>query len=100
MSDRNRWARPQPLADVLQAYLQQYALQGRLRQQALLDDWEKLMGSAVTTRTRRLWLDGTVLHVEITSAPLRTQLVQSTSRILEILQKHAGPEAITEVVFC
>ena len=99
MSDRARWARPRPHAAAIENYLSHYALQGKLRQQRLLDDWELLMGSTVATRTRRLWLDGTILHVELTSAPLRTQLVQSSSRVLEILQNHAGKETITKIVF-
>jgi DNA-binding transcriptional regulator YbjK len=84
---------------VLEAYLKQYALQGRLQQQRLIDDWESVMGSTVAARTRRIWMEGTVLHIELTSAPLRTQLVQSTARVLEILQQHAGAAAITEIVF-
>jgi predicted nucleic acid-binding Zn ribbon protein len=98
-SDRARWAKPLPLGEVLEKYLNQYALLGKLRQQRLLDSWEAVMGPAVASRTRRLWMDGTVLFVELTSAPLRTQMVQSTSRVLEILQQHAGKEAITEIVF-
>ncbi len=94
-----RYGRPRPLGEAIEAYLKHFALQGKLRQQSLLDSWEQLMGSTVASRTHRLWLDGTVLHIELSSAPLRTQLVQSRTRVLEILQAHAGADAITEVVF-
>lgn len=98
-SDKARWAKAKPVGEAIENYLKHFALDGKLRQQRLLDSWQALMGSMVATRTRRLWLEGTVLHVELTSAPLRTQLVQSRTRVLEILQEHAGAETVTEVVF-
>ena len=98
-SERARWARPRTVGEAIEAYLKHFALDGKLRQQNLLENWERLMGSMVASRTRRLWLDGTVLHVELTSAPLRTQLVQSRTRVIEILQKHAGLEVVTDIAF-
>lgn len=63
--------------------------------------WPEVVGPGVARYTVKRYLaDNGVLHVYISSAPLRQELVYMRRSIIDRLNEAAGsPEAITDIVF-
>lgn len=61
--------------------------------------WAEVVGPAITRQTIRRWVSGDVLHVAIQSASLRNDLQFLTPRLIERLNRAAGKEIITRIVF-
>lgn len=61
--------------------------------------WQEVVGAVVNRYTVRRYVDGTTLHVYITSAPLKNELRFRTSELVAALNRLAGKDVITTVMF-
>jgi len=86
------------LKEAIEQMLHTYRLDGKLKEVALIQSWEKVMGPAIQKYTRGLRIVNRVLYVEIASAPLREELMYGRSRIVQLLNEAAGEQVIDEVV--
>ena len=57
------------------------------------------MGQAIASRTNRLYVRDRKLHIEISSAPLRNELVNAKQKLIQLVNKDMGSEVIDDVVF-
>lgn len=60
--------------------------------------WPEVVGPGINRYTSRRWIDGSTLHVAITSAPLRNELTFMRSNIIRSLNDIVGSEAITDII--
>jgi len=61
--------------------------------------WPEVVGAGVNRYTSRRYVDGTTLHVYITSAPLRNELSFMRAAIIKELNARAGaPDALTDLI--
>ncbi len=79
--------------------LKSYKLESRYQAARIRKDWEKLMGKPIASRTSRIRVNNGKISVYLTSAPLKQELNMSRTRILEILRKEYGDEAVEEIIF-
>lgn len=68
-----------------------------LRQQACYL-WVETVGPVVNSYTSRRYVDGSVLHVFITSASLKSELSFHRSSIVEKINKTLGKDVLTELI--
>lgn len=61
--------------------------------------WAEIMGPTVNRHTARRWVDRGVMHVVITSAPLKSELGMMRAAIVARLNEAAGKSVITSIVF-
>ena len=61
--------------------------------------WGAVCGPAILRYTRNLFMKGTVLHVSLTSAVLRNELLMSKAQLIEALNKAAQASAVTDIQF-
>lgn len=61
--------------------------------------WPEVVGSEINRQTVRRYVDGTVLHVYIYSAPLKADLAFHRQRLVQLLNEAVGREAITDIRF-
>jgi predicted site-specific integrase-resolvase len=57
------------------------------------------MGVAIANRTGRIYISNRKLFVQITSAPLKSELAMSKSKIVEILNREAREDVLEDVIF-
>jgi hypothetical protein len=88
----------QSLKEAIQGMLNAYRLQGKLDEVRLIGSWEKVMGRAVSARTKELFVREGKLHVRLTSASLREELLFSRGKIVERLNEEAGVNVITDLI--
>lgn len=87
----------QPLKDVMQELLETYRLQGKYLEQKVVAAWPAVMGKFIDSKTTRVFVINQVLHVELSSAALKEELMMSRDRLIKLLNDHVGGEIIKEV---
>ncbi|WP_234735551.1 DUF721 domain-containing protein [Tellurirhabdus bombi] len=87
------------LKDAIGQMLKSYQLQTRFDETYLEAFWEKMMGKAIASRTNRLYVKNRILHIEISSAPLRSELVIAKQKMIQLINKEMGTDVIEDVIF-
>ncbi|MCU0449952.1 MAG: DUF721 domain-containing protein [Bernardetiaceae bacterium] len=87
------------IGEAIEDLLRTYQLEGRFHEAELLNAWDRLMGAPIARRTTRLFIKNRVLYVEVDSAPLKSELTMTKTKILELLQRDLPVRVVDEVVF-
>ena len=61
--------------------------------------WGETCGPTILRYTRNLFMKGTVLHVSLTSAVLRNELLMSKYHLISALNKAVRATAVTDIQF-
>ena len=87
----------QPLKDVIQELLQTYRLQGKFHEQKVVAAWPQVMGPFIASKTTRVFVANQTLHVELSSAALKEELMMSKTKLIALLNERVGDEIIKDV---
>jgi len=90
----------QRLGDIITELLHVQHLDKKLNERRLLDSWETIVGAPIAKYTSELYIKNKVLHVKLSSAVLRNELLMSRQHLVETLNKHIGTEVIIDIRFC
>ena len=60
--------------------------------------WAEVVGPAINRHTVRRWVDRDVLHVWITSAPLKNELRFHIPRLLQLLNDAVGSSVLSNII--
>lgn len=86
---------PQSVGEIFDEVIRSAHLQDQFLAQKALQMWGEVMGQPVNRRTARRYVDAQgVMHVVITSGPLKSELEFMKSRIVERLNEAVGAQAI------
>lgn len=88
-----------PLKDAIDQMLEKYRLRHRFDQSYVVAHWDKIMGEAIATRTKKVFIKDRTLFLQIESAPLRNELVRAKSKIIELINREMKSNLVDEVVF-
>lgn len=61
--------------------------------------WQEVVGPMVNRYTMRRYIDGEVMHVYISSAPLKNELRFRVTELVDALNRMAGKDIINTIVF-
>lgn len=89
----------QALGDVIKELLQQYNLEGKLKQARIIEAWPEVTGEMITRHTRDLYIKGRTLFVKLDSPALKNELSYSKSKIILELNKKVGEDVVKDLVF-
>ena len=65
----------EPIGKLIQQFLRQESLESPLNEQRLLDAWPQILGPAIASYTKELYIRNQILYVHLTSAALRQELM-------------------------
>lgn len=85
------------LKEAIQELLNAYRLNAGLQQVQVKELWHNMMGPYIAKQTEKIKLDNGVLHVKITSAALKNELMMMRSKIIEKLNTELKRELIKEI---
>jgi predicted nucleic acid-binding Zn ribbon protein len=85
------------MKDAVGVFLKAQGLDNEYREKEILGKWEELVGKPISMRTEELTIKNKVLHIKLNSAVMRDELFQRKGQIIDIMNKAAGFEIITEV---
>ena len=89
----------QTLRQVIEKFLRETPLQGKLNERRLIESWEEIMGKPVARVTNKMYIRDRILYVHLNSSVMRNELYMLKDEILEKLNQKAGEDVIKDIVF-
>ena len=86
------------VGDVLKEIIQANKLQPGMDQIDVNDAWKNLMGNGVNHYTKNVFLKGSTLYVELSSAVLREELGHGKSKIVSMINEELRRDVVKDVV--
>lgn len=87
------------MRDVLLTFLRREGLETPLLEYRITQAWPEVMGETICHYTRQVFVREGKLQVQLTSAPLRQNLMMEHKRIAQKLNDHVGSYVISDVCF-
>ncbi len=87
------------LGDAIKEVMKRLRMDQKLEEVNLMASWEPVVGSMIARHTDHLAIKNKILYVNLDSAPLRGELMMARSKIVKALNKQAGKNIITDIVF-
>lgn len=84
-----------PLGKVLEDLLHMYRLKSKVNEVNLTRDWETIVGPLIAKKTEKIILKNGVLHITISSAPLKQELRYSKDQIMGLIEERFGKGYVT-----
>jgi predicted nucleic acid-binding Zn ribbon protein len=86
------------VGEAIQQLLTTYQIKAKFDEANLLSSWPKFAGKTAAKHTKKLYIRGKVLFVELDSPSLKNDLNLHKSKIIEILQKEFGKDVVKEII--
>ena len=86
-----------PLGKVLEELLHTYRLKSKVNEVNLVREWEAIVGPLISNKTEKIILIGTILHITISSAPLKQELSYSKEQLMKLVEDRFGKGYITGI---
>lgn len=93
-----RKSNEQSLKDVITDWMKGTPVKGKMAEVTIVNDWETIVGQLIAKHTTHISVSHEKLYVKLNSAPLRNELNFSRSKIVELVNEHAGMKLIQDVV--
>lgn len=90
---------PKHIAAIIDEAMDRAGLTDTLNEQRAASAWADVVGPSINRYTTRRYVDHGVLHVYMTSAPLKNELGFARTRLIEAINRHVGAETVMEIVF-
>lgn len=87
------------IEEVLQQFFSENEVfKRKLGESRILSGWNELIGTSIASYTTNLYIRNSVLHVQVSSSVLRSELIIHRHSLIAKLNKHAGMDVITDLV--
>ena len=96
MSERKR--EHTSLGDVLKNFISANRLDRGLNKVSAREAWHEVMGTAISNYTTAVTLDGSTLHVQLSSSVLREELSYGKEKIIKLINDELGEELVSKLV--
>lgn len=93
-----RKSNTQKLGEVIREYLHQMMIEGKLKEIGIVHSWEELMGKAVASRTKNIYIKNKTLFIELKSSVLRNELFMMRQSIIDKINEREGELVIEKMV--
>lgn len=90
---------PKHIAGIIDEAMARTGLTDSLNEQRASAAWINVVGPAINRYTTRRFVDHGVLHIFMTSAPLKNELSFNRDRIISAINRIVGVDVITDVQF-
>ena len=87
------------LKEAIEQLLDVYRLRRRFNETSLIAAWPEMMGTAVSNRTREMFIRDRKLFIRIESSVIKNEMVMIRSQILDKMNERAGSKVLDEIVF-
>ena len=86
------------LAEALNDYIREMKFGEKLSEAGILNSWEDIVGKAISSRTRKIYIRDHVLYVHLNSSVVRNELLMLREPLRKKLNQNAGAEIIKDIV--
>lgn len=85
--------------DAFKKFLKEENLDRKFKEKELISRWGEIMGSPISTRTKRLFFKDKTLFVELSSAPLKQELTNQREKVLNLIEEKLGKGLVDAIRF-
>jgi hypothetical protein len=93
-----RKSNSQKIGEVISDYLREMKIERKLLEARLVNCWPQVAGPTIARQTEKVYIRGTTYYVRLGSPVLKNELSYMKTRIVEVLNDHAGEKFITRIV--
>lgn len=90
----------QSMQELMKNVLEENKLKKGLHQVSIVEAWNNLMGSGITSYTEKVTLQNNVLIVKLNSSVLREELGYGKEKIIKMLNEEIGQQIVKTIMFC
>lgn len=87
------------LKEAMEQMLKVYRLKGKYDETFAIASWEEVVGKAVASRTKEIFIRDKKLFVRLESSVVKNELKMMRTKIIGNLNEKAGAEVIQEIIF-
>ncbi|MDE6277963.1 MAG: DUF721 domain-containing protein [Muribaculaceae bacterium] len=87
-----------PVGEILDMMIEQAGMSETMDRYKLCYLWAEIVGPSVNRMTFRRYVEGDVLHVYLTSAPLKSELSFLRPKLVERLNEAVGKTVISDII--
>jgi predicted nucleic acid-binding Zn ribbon protein len=87
-----------PLGQVINEMFEAYHLNKKVDHTQVVNLWPKIMGKAIASRTKGIFMKENKLFVTVESSALKQELHMSKERIIHLFRQALGKEVVKEIV--
>lgn len=87
------------LKEAIIQLLKAYRLEDKINEVKLVNSWDKVVGKMIAKHTKNTYIKNRKLYVSLDSAALKSELIYSKEKIIEMLNNEAGKKTIVDIVF-
>ncbi len=93
-----RRSRTISLAEALNDYIKEMKLDGKLSEIGVINSWEEIVGRAISSRTKKIYIKDSILYVHLSSSVVRNELLMLRETLKAKLNEKAGKEIVKDIV--
>jgi hypothetical protein len=86
------------LKQAIDDFLDTYRLREKMNEVKIIEAWSRVMNEAICKRTAKIRFREGILHLDVTSAPLREELNYQRDKIRETMNAELGGDYIKDVI--
>lgn len=90
---------PKHIAAIIDEAMDRAGLTDTLNEQRAAAAWADVVGPVINRYTMRRYVERGVLHVYLTSAPLKNELSFNKTALTEAINKQIGSETVKDIMF-
>lgn len=91
-------SKPQSIGEIIIDMIEEYGMRAKLDKVNVEASWNKVVGPSVSAYTSAVRLEGRLLHVYLTSAPLKEELGYMRESLTVHINRTVGRDAIDSVI--
>ena len=86
------------ISQAIQELLKSNNLKPKFDEANVVASWDRLVGPAISKRTKKVYVRNKVLFVELISPSMKHDLSYHKTQILDLFKKEFGDEVVSEIV--
>jgi len=86
------------MSEAIRELLNSYRLTSKFDEASLIGSWERLAGTPIAKRTKKIYIRNKVLFVELDSPSMKHDFSLHKAQVLELFKKEFGAGIITDII--
>lgn len=87
----------QSIGDAMRQMLGTFRIESKFNEATLLASWERLVGTPIAKRTKKVFIKDKVLFVEFKSPSMKNDFQLHKSKVLNLFQQEFGHEVVKDI---
>ncbi|MCK9616319.1 MAG: DUF721 domain-containing protein [Lentimicrobiaceae bacterium] len=88
-----------PLREAIEDFLKAFKLNDKINQSRIIASWENVVGKLIAKHTTDIKIKNKTLYIKLDSPAIREELSYAKSKLIKNLNKKAGIEIISDIIF-